>query len=72
MVKNLPAVWETQVRSLHWEEPLGEEMATHSSVLPSRVPWTEEPGGLQSGVEKESDMTEQAACTSVNTSLNKC
>ena len=48
MVKNLPAVWETQVRSLHWEEPLGEEMATHSSILAWRIPWIEEPGGLQS------------------------
>ena len=40
-------VKETQVRSLDWEDPLEEEMATHSSVLAWAVPWTEEPGGLQ-------------------------
>ena len=44
----LPAVWETQVRSLGWEDPLEKEMATHSSILAWRVPWTEEPGRLQS------------------------
>ena len=48
MVKNLPALWETQVQSLGWEDPLEREMATHSSILAWRVPWTEEPGGLQS------------------------
>ena len=48
MVKHLPTVWETQVRSLGWEDPLEEEMATHSSTLAWRIPWTEEPGGLQS------------------------
>ena len=48
MVKNLPAVQETQVRSLGWEDPLEEEMTTHSSTLAWRIPWTEEPGGLQS------------------------
>ena len=48
MVKNLPAVQETQVRSLGWEDPLEKEMATHSSILACRIPWTEEPGGLQS------------------------
>ena len=47
-VKNLPVVRETWVRSLGWEDPLEEGMATHSSVLAWRVPWTEEPGGLQS------------------------
>ena len=46
-VKNLPAVRETWVRSLGWEDPLEEGMATHSSVLAWRVPWTELPGGLQ-------------------------
>ena len=46
MVKNLPAKQETQVRSLGWEEPVKEEMATHSSVLAWEIPWTEEPGGL--------------------------
>ena len=48
MVKNLPAVQETQVRSLGWEDPLEKGMATHSSVLAWRTPWTEEPSGLQS------------------------
>ena len=48
MVKNLPAVQETQVRSLGQEDPLEKEMATHSSILAWRIPWTEEPGGLQS------------------------
>ena len=48
MVKNLPAVQETWFRSLCLEDPLEKEMATHSNVLPWRIPWTEEPGGLQS------------------------
>ena len=47
-IKHLPAVQETQVRSLGWEDPLEKEMATHSSILAWRIPWTEEPGGLQS------------------------
>ena len=46
MVKDLLAVLETQVRSLSQEDPLEKEMATHSSVLAWRIPWTEEPGGL--------------------------
>ena len=48
MVKNLPAMWEMWVQSLGWEEPLEKEMATHSSVLAWKIPWTEEPDGLQS------------------------
>ena len=48
MVMNPPAVKETQVRSLGREDPLEEEMATHSSILAWKIPWTEEPGGLQS------------------------
>ena len=48
MAKNLPATWEAHVQSLGREDPLEEGMATHSSVLAQRVPWTEEPGGLQS------------------------
>ena len=48
MVKNLPAMLETQVQSLDWEDPPEKEMATHSSILAWRIPWTEEPGGLQS------------------------
>ena len=48
MVKNLPTMQETQVQSLGWEDPLKKDMATHSSILVWRIPWTEEPGGLQS------------------------
>ena len=44
MVKNPPAMWETWVLSLVWEDPLEEGMATHSSILAWRIPWTEEPG----------------------------
>ena len=47
-VKNLPAMQETQVLSLGWEDPLEKGVATHSSILAWRVPWTEEPGRLQS------------------------
>ena len=47
-VKNLPAMQETQVQSLGWEDPLEKEMATHSSILAWKILWTEEPGGLQS------------------------
>ena len=48
MVKSLPAVWETTVRSLDWEDPLEKEMVTHSSNLAWKIPWTEELGKLQS------------------------
>ena len=48
LVKNLPAMWETWVQSLSWEDPLEKEMAIHSSILAWKIPWTEEPGGLQS------------------------
>ena len=48
MVKNLPAMQEMQVQSLGWEDPLEKGMATHSSILAWRIPWTEEPGGPQS------------------------
>ena len=48
LVKNLPAMWETWVRYLGWEDPLEKEMATHSSILAGTIPWTEEPGRLQS------------------------
>ena len=47
-VKNVPAMQETGVRSLGWEDPLEKEMATHSSILPWKIPWMEEPGSLQS------------------------
>ena len=48
MVKCLPTMWETWVRSLDWEDPLEKEMATHSSTLAWKTPWMEEPGRLQS------------------------
>ena len=57
MVKNLPAMQETRVRSLGQKDPLEREMATHSSILAWKIPWTEEPGRLQSA--KESDRTER-------------
>jgi len=47
-VKNLPEMQETWVQSLGWDDPLEKEMATHSSILAWKTPWTEEPGGLQS------------------------
>ena len=54
-VKNLPAVQETGLPSLGQEDPLEKEMATHSSVPAWEIPWTEEPGGLQSMGSQESD-----------------
>ena len=57
-VKNPPAMWETWVQSLDWEDPLEKEMATHSSILAWRIPWTET-GSLESMDQKESDTTER-------------
>ena len=48
MVKHLPTMWDAQVRSLGWEDPLKKEMATRSSILAWKIPWTEDPGRLQS------------------------
>ena len=48
MVKNLPAMQETWVQSLGWEDRLEKDMATHSSILAWKIPWAEDPGGLQS------------------------
>ena len=48
MVKRLSTMWETWVRSLGWEDPLEKEMAIHSSTIAWKIPWTEEPGKLQS------------------------
>ena len=60
MVKNLPVVQETWVQFLGQEDPLEMEIATHSSILGCKIPWTEAPGGLQSmGVTKEPDTTQQ-------------
>ena len=48
VVRNLPIVWETQVRSLSWEDPLEKKIAAYSSILAWKIPWTKEPGRLQS------------------------
>ena len=56
-VKNLPAMQETQVQFLGQEDPLEKEMAIHSSILAWKIPWAEEPGGLQSMGSQESDTT---------------
>ena len=64
-LKHLPAMRETWVQSLGWEDPLEKEMATHSSILAWRIPWTEEPCGLQSMGRRESDTTEQLHFTSL-------
>ena len=58
MVENPPTGQETQVQSLGLEDPLEKEMATHSSILTWEIPWTEEPGGLQSVGSQESDTTD--------------
>ena len=65
-----PAMQETWVQSLGWEDPLEKEMATHFSILAWEIPWTEEPGGLQSMGSQESDMTEQLNHTSSDTSYS--
>ena len=58
MVKNLPAVWKTQVQSLGQEDPLEEEMATHSSGLAWKIPWIRSLAGYSPWGRKESDKTE--------------
>ena len=65
-VKNLPAIQETQVQSLGWEDPLEKGMATKSTIFAWRIPWTEEPGKLQSMSHRESDMTEQLTLCPIN------
>ena len=56
MVKNLPAMQETQLQPLGWEDPLEKGMATYSSIFAWRIPWTEEPGRLQSMGHKKLDI----------------
>ena len=56
---SLSTMWETQVQALGWEDPLEKEMAIHSSTIARKIPWTEEPGRLQSMGLQESDMTER-------------
>ena len=70
MVKHLPTMWETQVQSLGQEDPLEKEMATHSSVLAWKIPWTEDPGRLQSTGSRKvrhDRMTSHVICTIVDT-----
>ena len=57
-VKNLPAMQETWVQFLGWEDPLEKEMAAHSSTLAWEIPWTEEPGGLQAKQSEKLDTTQ--------------
>ena len=66
LVKNLPAVQETQVRSLGWEDPLEKEMAIHSSTLAWKISWTVEPGGLQRVGVAELGTTERLTLTHLN------
>ena len=65
MVKRLPIMLETQVQSLGWEDLLEKEMATHSSFLAWKIPWTEEPVGYSPWGCKESDTTERLHFTSL-------
>ena len=58
MLKNPPAMWKTQIQSLGQEDALEEGMTTHSSILAWRIPWTEDPGGLQS-IELQRDTTDR-------------
>ena len=66
MVMRLPTMRETLVQSLGWEDPLEKEMATHSSTLAWKIPWTEEPGSYSPWGRKESDTTEQLHFTYVD------
>ena len=66
MVKNLPSIQETRVRSLCWEDPLEKNMATHSSLLAWRIPWTRSLAGYSPWSHKESDMTAQLTFTCYN------
>jgi len=59
IVKHLPAMWETQIQSLGWEDPLGKEMATNSSTLAWKIPWMEDRPPPRPQGRKELDMTEQ-------------
>ena len=70
MVKNLPAQPKTWIQSLGWEDPLEKGTATHSRILVWKIPWTEEPDGLQSMGSQESGITESVTHTLA--SLGKC
>ena len=69
-VKNPPAMWETWVRSLGWEDPLEEGMATHSNILAWRIPTAEQPGGLQPQGHKELDTTKRLSIAQHSTYFN--
>ena len=66
LVKNLPAMQETWVQPLGWEDPLEKEMAMHSSTLAWKIPWTEEPGSYSPWGHKESDTTERLSLSKVS------
>ena len=62
MVKNPPAMWETRVQSLCWEDLLEKEMATHSRIPAWRIPWTEELGGASGGRQVQSTGSQRVGC----------
>ena len=70
IVENPPAMWETSFRSLGWEDPLEKGMATYSSIVAWRIPWTEEPGGYSPWGRKESNMTERFLLSPCNKGWN--
>ena len=69
MVKNPPAMQETRVQSLGWDDPLEKGLATLSSILAWRIPWTEEPGGLQSMGSQRVGHTEQLSLSHTHTHI---
>ena len=70
IVKNLPAMWETQVQPLGQEDPLEKEMATHSSILAWRIPGTEEPGRLHSiGSQSQTQLSDTYLITVITTNI---
>ena len=72
MAKNLPVMWETQVWSLGWEDPLEEGIATHFSILAQRIPWTEEIGRLQSiGSQRVGHDWSELACTALHSRITE-
>ena len=73
MIKNLPAMQETWVLSLGWEDPLAKGMATYSSILVQKIPWREEPGGLQSmGLHRVGHNWSNLACIHNGTAVMYC
>ena len=73
MIKNLPVMQETWVQSLGWEDPLDEGMATHSNILAWRIPWTEEPGGVQSiGLQSVRHNRSDLACIQFSSVAQSC